>query len=392
MSVYSQYRTGNDDTNSDIIANESYFGVAGAYRMIQESSDNEHAIFEAVINQDFCEAFNKIDNSVVSESELVSIQEATVKEIWSKVVEFLGKIGEKIMGLIRTLKTKLQMLFTKDGKTLVKNHLKQVNSASNEGKLSKMKFKYAAPKSAYANTTLEGKISGSKLMVDLSERINKSTNDVRDTNRVGGDSKYNPDDKDAFKDDFWKPISTEARTNYIEDALGKITGSSTDAKSFNKNFDESLFEEAKDEEGLSDTVLKTIVSVLEGNKDEMEALNKNERATSKTVKELTANAKKKETEMAKLSGSKDYSYNNKATNLVASQVITLANVYSVVAGKYYGELGSAFKKNYKQCRAIFTKAATYNPKQSANEQVELLTGVEESSDYEVDEMFDAVLA
>lgn len=388
MSVYySQYGTSNV-TDSDIIANESYSGLAGAFQMIAESSDNEHAIFEAVIGGDFAEAYNRVNPAVVSESQLEAIQEATAKDIWGKVVEFVRKIGEKIMGIIKTLRDKIQMLFIKDGKQLVKKYQKQVNTAYNQGKLSKMKFKYATSKVDSAKT-LDQAIAGSKLLSELDDRFDRAAKDVHITGAADDGDKY---DASAGVGEGYKPYTADQKTEILESALGAIVGGSTDSKSFDKDFDESVFADEDEKEGLDASLLATVISSLEGNKGALTTVDKNEKATRKTIKEIETKAKKVESESFKKFSEKSVSNETARFNATAGQVISLCSIYSTVAGKYYGALGTALKKDYKQCRAIFTKAATYNPKQSANEQVELLTAVEESSNYEVDEMFEAVLA
>lgn len=389
MSVlYSQYGTGSTTTDSDIVANESYTGLSGAFQMIAESADNEHAIFEAVIGQDFAEAWNKINPAVVSESQLEAIQEASVKGIWSKVVEFVKKLGEKIMGIIKTLKDKIQMAFIKDGKELVKKYGKQVNTAYNQGKLSKMKFKYAKVKtSGVAGKTLEDAIGGSKLMTELNARFDQGQKTVYTISSSDDGDAY---DASKGAGDEYKPYTTDQRTEILDAAFGSIVGGSTDSKNFEKDFDEAVFEDAEDIEGLDSTMLALIVSILEGNKGANKTLDSNEKATRKTIKEIETKAKKVESESFKKFSEKSVTKETARVNATAGKVITLCNIYSTVAGRYYGTLGNVIKKEFKQARAAFTKAATYNPKQSANEQVDFLTAVAEASDWEVDMLFDGV--
>ena len=399
MSVYSQYGSGVMNADLDIIANESYSGLTGAFRIIDESYENEHAIFEAIIGQDFAEAYNKINPSLVSESQLEAIQESGIKNIWNKVVEFIKTVSAKILGMIKNLRDKIQSIFIRDGKELVKKYGDQARKNARSDKLTKMKYKYAAPKTTYSNTKLEDKIDGSTLWGELKARIAVDAGTLLKSIPAPSDSaKY--DSKTPIESEFFKPYTTDKKEEYLNNALTHTvggSGTSTDAASYAKDFDTFLFEDVEEKENLTVDALNKCIDILQSSKNELKVIADNETATKKKIKLLNDAANKMLREMDTKSGKKDtdteyFSRVDKKASIMASQVITLVSIYSNVATKYYSCLGVAFKKNLKQSRSIFIKAATYNAKKSVDEQVDLLTGIQESSDYEVDEMFDTVLS
>jgi hypothetical protein len=387
MSVYSHYASGSM-TASDIVANESYSGIASAFQMIQESAENEHSIFESVIGQDFAEAYNKFNPAVVSESQLESIQESVAGGIWSKIIAFIHSIGEKILGIIKSLKDRIVMVFVRDGKELVKKYGKKVNANMNGGKLAKMKFKYAAPKDSLTkDKAFEDVISGSSVHAALNTRWDAAAKAVKLVDgAMNTDQSHNAGDE--LPGDY-KAYTAEQKTDFLENGLSQtIGGKSTTLKDYAKDFDTACFDEVKDVEGLKEDVLKRVIDVIQGSKEYLDKLDKNEAATKKSIKEMESKAKKAQDDASKALGEKDVKNHTVWINACAGQVSSLCSIYSTVAGRYYGSLGVAIKKDLKQSRSIFVKAATYNPKQSANEQVDLLVGVEEASDYEVDDMFD----
>ena len=125
MAVYSQFASGSFDGEA-IVANESYVGAIGAYQMMEESSMNQHAIFEHVLGCDFVEA--QANFGYVSESTYEAINEASGEGIFSKVIAFFKKMIEKIKGIIQNMINKVKAVFTKDGKKLVSKFEKTINT------------------------------------------------------------------------------------------------------------------------------------------------------------------------------------------------------------------------------------------------------------------------
>ena len=72
MSTYSQY--GANSFSDNIVANESYDGIVGAYTAVEENAVNEHRIFESIIGRDFTEAY--VAAGALDESALEAVNEA----------------------------------------------------------------------------------------------------------------------------------------------------------------------------------------------------------------------------------------------------------------------------------------------------------------------------
>lgn len=396
MGVYSHYSA--SVAGSNVVANESYAGTAGAYKMIEEGSINEHSIFEAIIGRDFCEAYNAIDPSIVSESDLAAVNEATGSGIWAKVVEFVQKVWSKILGILKTIKDKIQSVFIRDGKALVNKYEKQINKKMNDGKFTKMKFKWSKKTDRYDKSgggvldlikqsdlhkELEINFRGAEINEiysdDDSEYLN--SHDVKKIQRAS-DMNEDTGDKDLI------PYSTDKKTELLEDALTKINGgTSTDSKSFQKDYLETVFEDEDEEEGLDSTVLSEIKEALTGAKKEINNINKNEKACNNNFKDCKKKAEAIQKKMNNLNGKEGYGVSSVRANRKASRTITCLNIISSVSGMAFSAVSAATKKYLKQCRSVYIKAATYNQKEAAYESALMLEAVGGVSDYEVEEMF-----
>ena len=97
MATFSQYGVGGF-SGGTIAADESYIGALGAFQMMEESAQNERAVFEFVLGCDFAEAAT--NNGVMTESEFEAINEASNGGIFSKVVDFFKRMIEKIKGIL----------------------------------------------------------------------------------------------------------------------------------------------------------------------------------------------------------------------------------------------------------------------------------------------------
>ena len=378
MSTYSQYGIGSFE--EAVEADLTYSGLAGAYRMVEENAINEHNIFEAVIGRDFMEAYAK--QGAVTESALEAVNEASMTEIWGKVVDFIKKIGEKILGIIQNLKNKIQSVFIRDGKELVKKYDKVINEKMNKGHLAKMKFKYAKfdnSNKAFGGVFAElqatelGKTIETKLNTSKAGSIENST-----TTDAGMDALRNMDE--------YKPLTQEKKDEY-RDAFYAHFVSGADAKSFAKDFDKAAFADAEEKEGFDSAIRTTCEDFLKNGGDSIKDLETDEKNCKKWIKERMDEAKKIQTEMNKaISNTKNAASAYKANGL-AGQVISLCNVASAGTTAVIGAVGTAYKKQMKQCRSIYIKAATYGGKTEATD-IEFLTAVEEASNYEVDLMFE----
>ena len=149
MGVYSNNRfafnEGYGSFVEDVEPDLSYFGQAGADRILAEAAQNDLKMFDAIIANDFQEAYltRAMNEGADCADQIVALQEASASGIFGRLKEFLKKIWAKIKGLIESFLTKIRGAVTSDNKKLVDKFKKQI--VSNSSKLSKMKFKWSKP-------------------------------------------------------------------------------------------------------------------------------------------------------------------------------------------------------------------------------------------------------
>ena len=142
----------------------SYVGTIGLARCMYESALNDYAMDESMLMQDFKEV-QAVREGTVMGTELRSIQEASIKGFFDKCKEMLTKLGQKIMGVFRTVYAKLSQWIVRNGKAYVAMHRKTVLSKD----ISKLKIKkYRMPKGSFnaSTTTSTLKINIDKIDVE----------------------------------------------------------------------------------------------------------------------------------------------------------------------------------------------------------------------------------
>ena len=91
MGVYSLNRTNlSYYDESEIIADESYNGVAGCYQAMIDMEANSHAIFEETIQRDFLEASYIHEGK--DEEDIYALQEASVAGIFDRIKKYGKKL------------------------------------------------------------------------------------------------------------------------------------------------------------------------------------------------------------------------------------------------------------------------------------------------------------
>ena len=441
MGVYSQY---NLSSGGDVAANEAYEGAVGAYQMIEENEINSYNIFESVIGRDFAEAMNAYDESVITESDMMVINEASSEGIWGKIVTLAKKIWEKIKGIINSIKTKIQSVFIRDGKELYNKYKKTINDKINNGKLSSFKFKWKALKASdkvkdwfdkgyiesdawthyYADIEnaeklkdkhtgsgsdyeVKGKAnysSGSKNMKDRTGKTVSITNtrtggsegktfdwDTTGTTIKSGDKIS--DVNNTSEDNGLKgvrPYTTDETTDMLEDVLGKFCGSSSavTSKEFAKEFHDAYFEDEDEKDNIS-TYIDAIETELQSGKKSLDTLSRNEKDANRDWKNLKKKAEDIQKVMQKANSDKStQSSFAAAANRCAGRASTCLNILSKATGMYFAAYTACTKEYLKQCRSVYIKAAAYNQKKAPYEEsATLLEAMADVSDYEVEEMF-----
>lgn len=214
---------------------EGYCGSVGAACAIAEGQMEDFSLFEAALNCDFKEI------AALKEGvDIVSLQEAGIQGIITRIVEFLQKLGAKIKALFTSFMAKLDSYMTKDSKKFVEKYEKSLLGKSLKG----MKAKYAAPK-------------GDGYVWQHNYSFNLLTSEAT-TEKVA----------DGFK-----------REEYIEEAYGKaVGGGPLTQKEFKKEVHDKIY---KDEETVDNWDLGSIGVIASRLKNNTKALTDLKKANDK---------------------------------------------------------------------------------------------------------------
>lgn len=405
MATFSQYGVGGF-SGGTIAADESYIGALGAFQMMEESAQNERAVFEFVLGCDFAEAAT--NNGVMTESEFEAINEASDGGIFSKVVAFFKKMIEKIKGILKNAVDKIKAMCTKDGKELVRKFKDQVNKKFTNGDFNDGSFSYtyceynhslAAPEEVAAEfdaglskmveipirSSDNKRFDGKKIEQILAHATDlKSVSDRRSSsNDKAGDTEL-----DKYYDgDASKALTSSDLSDYKDDVLSALIPNTT-VSDFSKDFDEYVFkDEEKFTDGLNNKHLTAAIDMLQNYE---KCTQKLEKAQSKLEKKIRDSyikpAQKLDKEISRSQKDRTKFYGSSAhVRTCAQAVISMGNALTSCIGTASAAYLTAYKKDYKQSRALFIKAATYNRKKAKNEAALLEAYVDVSND-EVDAM------
>lgn len=118
--IFSSNTTQLGDFSSKFAVDANYTASYGSALALVESAKTDYQMFRAMLNADAVEMGLKKNGGYLAESQIVSLQEATIKEIWNKIVEAFKKFGEKIKSLFTSAITKISSIFTNDEKMVKK--------------------------------------------------------------------------------------------------------------------------------------------------------------------------------------------------------------------------------------------------------------------------------
>lgn len=391
MATFSQYGVGGF-SGGTIAADESYIGALGAFQMMEESAQNERAVFEFVLGCDFAEAAT--NNGVMTESEFEAINEASTGGIFSKVVDFFKKMAAKIKGIFKNVIDKINAMCTKDGKELVRKFDKQINEKLNNGEYNDDKFSY---KWCEVNDFDFDYVKMYMTKIKCTNAVND--NDIyqamvgaRQLKKFidsGVDDDADKKDLDDYnKSDDSKALTSDELKDYKDAALSSLLGESTEASTFANDVDEKSFESEDTIEGLTSSRIDECVKVLKGADKCIRDLEKQQTTTEKYIRDKfikPAENIEKELKNRSRNNSKNYGAASAAARSLAQCVISMGNVLTSCSGMAVTANIAAVKKYYKQCRALYIKAATYTKKRAKNEAT-LLEAYVDVSNNEVDEM------
>lgn len=374
MGVYSSNRgyLGMNYNSDEVVANENYVGVVGAGQMLIDNAQNNAAMFEAVLCQDFEEAI-ALKNGTLLESELSMVTEASFGGFVDKIKEMLHKGWEKIKGMIKSFIVKITNVFVRDNKSFVEKYKADILKKD----LSKMKYKWSKPKAKYFD-------------------ISKATADSLKQGVISWDEiPTTPDAVSKFVEDKFDD------NKLLESVLGGAVGSSTSVSEFSKDFHEACFEDESEEEGLSTAALTDIMNELLGAKKSIENINKCQKDVDKFYSDALKEVDKARNAIVKTIpkdvaagtsvkvGDKEVGVNNAnraGINAALNALYTGDSILQNGASRVIAATMTELKFGLAQDRRVFAQAAAYNPK-TVKEDAVLFDAIGESAAYEVEEMF-----
>lgn len=298
-------------------ANESYYGEAGAQRILAENAQNDLAFFEGVIANDFKMAVG-VHEGTILESELQALTEGTISSFFGKLKEMVKKIWAKIKGMFKNFLIKITAMLTKDNKELVNKYKKDVLKKD----LSKMKYKWENPKDN----------NFSEIVANI--QAYKSFLDTKDE------------------------LSSDKYEDEKEEWLGMVVNSrSCSVSDFPKEVHSYLFEDADEVEGLNSSRLATIITDLSTSSTVLRNIKKTNDEVEKLFREKIKKLDKKEDELSKKFPEGDTKELD-SLHGIQRTVTMLSEVTTMTCNAYF----TAIKYKIAQERRVFVKAATYTAK------------------------------
>ena len=380
---------------SDLPALEGYDAVTGCATAMLEVHQNDMALFNAAIMEDFKE--------VAAMNEGVTVLNESASDVLNKIKEIFKKLLQKIKGIFNAFIAKLSQTFG-SAESVYNKYKKQISAYNKWGKFEVKKFREVKGKGSvltklaevgkYANNINYDTISDSFTdKVDLNKE-SIDTNDINQAliNRRIKDSSLKSDLDDDFKNmdvAFMHAVYEDEDTKddwNVSDILGGNIGTLLE-KNAGKKFKENIEAANKN---LNDVISKIIVDL------DKEALKINDAAGAANRKEtdkaeytskiigmsadsMSANGKQKYTKTVSdgdvVTGSKELSQSIANLQKVAAQEQTLITSFTSARLK-------ATKFAIAQARRVWSSAAAYSSTEHKNEGVEFYTAIGEAAEYD----------
>lgn len=104
---------------SNVVMAEGYDCSYGPALALVEAAEMDYKMFCAMLNVDAYEMqIRRESANYVAESQIISITEATIGEIWSKIADFFKSLAEKLKAMFSTLWSKISKIWMNDKKYL----------------------------------------------------------------------------------------------------------------------------------------------------------------------------------------------------------------------------------------------------------------------------------
>lgn len=333
--IFSSNTTQLGDFSSKFAVDANYTASYGSALALVESAKTDYQMFRAMLNADAVEMGLKKNGGYLAESQIVSLQEATIKEIWNKIVEAFKKLGEKIKSLFTAFITKLSGLFMNDAK-LAKKYKADLTKKS---------------KSINANVSVKW-ITPKKDVETITQGCSGNITAILD-------ACMDPSDiVSAYKSD------ADARKDYFMGNAGKF-------KDFDKNYNKEYFGAEKPEaveKKIGDIGgIVSICNFMETSGKLVATLKNDLNTMLKAIDGLVKSYKSYASGQKKISKRSDADKDDKDDAKDASKTYEMTQAGQAVANKVNGWLMSAIKMYVKQNKAALLKAIAYLGKAKSND-------------------------
>lgn len=332
---------------------EGYDCSCGCALALVESARNDYAMFRAMLDADARElAIKNESTGYVAESQISALHEAAVSGIWNKIKQLFAKLVAKIKSIFHSLMARLNGLFM-DTKKMIKKYQNEVLRKTNLGN---MKIKYR-----------KSKIDITDIALGLANR--KATLDAMN-------QEWNED-----KETRWEAVT------------GTIHGKASNASEYRDIINDKIWED----DSPSDYELKEIDGGIRGIITSLEAMCKADKKIKSGFDKLTTHyqkmvdeANKKANEAAK--ASKDAKEGSDEANAVtaANHTYDMAVIWQEATMVEISVFTEAFKTDFAQKKAVFSKAAAANDKK-LEEQSIYLDAIAEAAEQEVEDVITGAL-
>lgn len=252
--------------NYTVEAAEGYSGGIGCQFAALEAAQTDFSFLTAFVQSDAREIGMVREGA--GDEEVHSMLEGAISDAWAKLKEWIKKIWEKIKGIFKAFIARLEDFMGKNGYAYFEKYKKVLYNGQS---LKDLKAKWAEPK----EDKLRGLLTGMKMGGILSDVF------------AGSTAKHVDDDTD--------------QSDLVDEYLSDMLGTSTDKKSFKKDFHDECFDTESEEElesGKISTYVKFIAekkSIIELFEKQRDAIDKGLNKISKDLDKMSSEAIKNKT-------------------------------------------------------------------------------------------------
>jgi regulator of PEP synthase PpsR (kinase-PPPase family) len=380
---------------SDLPALEGYDAVTGCATAMLEVHQNDMALFNAAIMEDFKE--------VAAMNEGVTVLNESASDVLNKIKEIFKKLLQKIKGIFNAFIAKLSQTFG-SAESVYNKYKKQISAYNKWGKFEVKKFREVKGKGSVLAKLVEvGKYSQSFSYITTNTTaggtiLTKESIDTDEINkkligeRIGYKSLASDIDDDfknmdvAFMNAVYEDEDTKDDWN-VSDILGGNIGTLLE-KNAGKKFKENIEAANKN---LNDVISKIIDELDKealkindaagaANRKEMDKAKYSSKIISATGAGMDASGKEKRNNLSNnygmiVTGSKELSQSIANLQKVAAQEQTLITSFTSARLK-------ATKFAIAQARRVWSSAAAYSSIEHKNEGVEFYTAIGEAAEYD----------